>query len=224
MSTSSHHQFRFPKPTTIAGLGLSAGALYVVWSTNERKKRLQGQYQEIKDGFERVKEEQMEKLKQAKEDFKCMPAVQEAKQRAKEHKVKWEEGKERFKENRVLFKDAMKRNKAYQELAATMPDLVNQAEAQIDDAWETLTVVNSDERVSEMLDKYPEDAEEIKLVIETCQGSMDRATELLGQEEKSLGWTITVAAELNNLHTQTKKLKAWIDDTEGSEMTVELEN
>lgn len=199
------HQFKVP-----AGLVLSAASLYMLYHANENRKRIQDPISSVK--------ENMKKLKQATEDFKCMPAVQEAQQQAREQKLKWQEGKERFKENQVVFKEAMKHNnKMYQELATTMPDLTERAEKEIDAAWQTLEIVNSDERVDEILLKYPEDAEEFTLMIENCRGSMNRATELLEQEQKSLGWTLLVASELNNLHAQTKKLQTWIDVTEGTE-------
>jgi len=202
---------KLPKPGTVVGAGLSAAALYILYRMNERKKRLQVQIQDVKDGFGRIKEDQSERLKQAKEDFKCMPAVQEAQQQVMAQTTKWQEGKERFKENRAAFKEAMKRNKAYQELASTMPDLVKRAETELDTAWQLLEVIDSEERVKDIIAKNPKDGEELTLTIENCRGSMDRAAELLGQERKSLGWTLVVAGELNNLRTQTKKLKTWIE-------------
>jgi len=224
MSTPQLANNKLPKPSTVVGVTLSTAALYFLYSANEKKKRLQSQIHDVKVNFERIKEENMEKLKQAKEEYKCMPAVQEAQQKAREQNLKLKEGKERFQKNKVVFMESMKRDKAYQKLTTTMPDLVAQAEKELDAAWTTLEIMNHDDLVAEILLKNPEDKEEIALTIESCRASMDRVTELLAQEQKSLGWSLRVAGELNDLHTHTKKLKTWIDVTDGmEEASLELE-
>ena len=82
----SSSQNAVPKARTVLGLGVSSVALYALYYSIKKKKRIQGQIQNVKDGFGRVKDDHVQRLKQAKEEFKCMPAVQEARKRAIEQK------------------------------------------------------------------------------------------------------------------------------------------
>ena len=110
----------------------------------------------------------------------------------------------------------------YQELATTMPDLVKSVEQQMDTTWNTLEILESDDRIEDIILQKSVDADEFKTTVENCRNSLDRVTDLLGQEHRSLGWPLVVAAELNNLKTQATNLRAFLDtSTEVSDTSLE---
>eukprot|EP00544_Gedaniella_sp_CCMP2646_P000716 CAMPEP_0202504674 /NCGR_PEP_ID=MMETSP1361-20130828/45307_1 /ASSEMBLY_ACC=CAM_ASM_000849 /TAXON_ID=210615 /ORGANISM="Staurosira complex sp., Strain CCMP2646" /LENGTH=150 /DNA_ID=CAMNT_0049138251 /DNA_START=32 /DNA_END=482 /DNA_ORIENTATION=- len=114
---------------------------------NARKERLKGQIQQqTKDDFNRIKEESSERFKLGKDEFKCMPAIQEAQRLAKAPKLKWNEGNGEVKEYYRRLKESTKNDSSHQENDALELDFVKSKEKDLEAKKMTLEGLLADER------------------------------------------------------------------------------
>lgn len=193
---SKHSPQQFAR-TTLAGIGLSVTSLYVLYNMNARKQRFKGQIRDVKDDFNRIKEESSERFKVVREDFKCMPAVQEAQRLAKAQKFKWNEGKEQLKEYKRILKEALKSDSSHQDGSTPALEFIKSREKDLQARKIALEDLFADERFKEIW--IVMDGAGFSLTdLECLRDSMDCVLEVLRTDEKRLGWSLEIAAAWND--------------------------
>jgi hypothetical protein len=220
MSKASSQQLasKLPNASSVACIGFSMTTLYAFYSMNARKERLKGQIQHPKEDFNRIKEESSERFKLGKDEFKCMPAIQEAQRLAKAQKLKWNEGNGEVKEYCRRLKESMKNDSSHQDNDALELDFVKSKEKDLEAKKMTLEDLLADERFRGVW--FEVGGTDFSLADLQClRDCMDCVLELLRTDEKRLGWSIEVAAAWNDCAKKREKIAHVLKDVKSARVS-----